>query len=147
MSAVFAASTLWRRGSVLITDEEFEQMAEAIRAIPIERLNSDDMYPLWENAESGWIEKILATGSDLEPGEPDGGQIADEARDELIAAAELIRTEMNSDNSPEGGIIHIGPYEVLIFAEASYGDVSDAANAIEALAGAIDLKQWGFYTE
>ena len=145
MSAVFAATTLWRRGSVLITDNEYEEMCEAIRAIPIERLSSDDMWPLWENAENDWIEKILKTGSDLEPGEPDELQIADEARDELIAAADLIRSF--DDNDPAGGIIHIGPYEVLIFAEASYGDVSDQANAIERLASAIDLKQWRFYSE
>lgn len=144
MGADFIATGLWRRGSIRITDAEAEATRERIRALTPAEI-AKRMSMLWESYEDdpyGMLD--LDAEREFDP-KAEAETIADAIRKTLEGDFDWL-----FDVALKGGdrgvtTMQVGPYEVLLMGEMSWGDIGDEQEGLGRIADSRVLVPLGFH--
>ena len=144
MGADFIATGLWRRGTVQLVEAEVTETRERIRALPAKDI-AKNLSMLWEAYEDdphGMLD--LDAEREFDPVE-EAETIADAVRKTLEGDFDWL-----ADTALKGGdrgvtTMRVGPYEVLVMGEMSWGDLSDEQEGLGRLADSRVLEPLGFY--
>jgi hypothetical protein len=144
MGADFIATGIWRRGSIQITESEAAKVRGEIRRLTPKAI-ARRLPMLWEEYEDdpyGMLD--LDANVDFDPA-TESETIADAIRKTLEGDFEWLYETALKGGDRGVTTMQVGPYEVLVMGEMSYGDIGDEQEGLGRLADSGVLDSIGFF--
>lgn len=144
MGADFIATGIWRRGTVVLTDDEIATVRAAIDGLTADVLKRR-LPDHWSMLEEDGIGNGISEEDASDPVRF-AAAIVENLKADITGHFDwLVDVALKGGDRGVGGM-RVGPYEVLLMGEMSWGDLSDEQEGLGLLADSGVLQSVGFFS-